>query len=86
MEQTTQGTNSRSTSKSGLRLAPLLVEDCGAFSLDSGDDYNEFVFRVAEHIAQSDVDRGIIFGGSGQGEAMQANRVQGVRAGSVLRR
>ncbi|MYE38120.1 MAG: RpiB/LacA/LacB family sugar-phosphate isomerase [Candidatus Spechtbacteria bacterium SB0662_bin_43] len=66
--------------KDWLASRSFAVEDCGAFSLDIGDDYNEFVFRVAEHIAQSNVDRGIIFGGSGQGEAMQANRVQGVRA------
>lgn len=58
----------------------LEYEDMGAVSLDDGDDYNEFVYRVAEKVGQSNVDRGIIFGGSGQGEAMQANRVYGVRA------
>lgn len=60
------------------------VEDCGAFELNENDDYPDFIFPVAEKVAKdwkNGVENlGIIFGGSGQGEAMVANRVNGVRA------
>ena len=56
------------------------VSDMGAYSFDASDDYNEFVGAVALRVQQDSDSRGIIFGGSGQGEAMQANRVKGVRA------
>lgn len=57
------------------------VEDCGAFVLDPEDDYNSYILKAARAVAENpDVNRGIIIGGSGQGEAMQANRVKGVRA------
>jgi len=56
------------------------VEDCGAFTLDNEDDYPDFIQPVAEKVAQNPESFGIILGGSGQGEAMCANRVTGVRA------
>lgn len=60
------------------------VEDCGAFELDENDDYPDFIFPVVEKVEGDWKDGiknlGIIFGGSGQGEAMVANRVKGVRA------
>ena len=55
------------------------VEDCGTFD-DKACDYPDFVFPVAEKVAQDKVSRGIILGGSGQGEAIAANRVNGIRA------
>ncbi|MEK7554369.1 MAG: RpiB/LacA/LacB family sugar-phosphate isomerase [Patescibacteria group bacterium] len=57
------------------------IEDCGAFSLDPEDDYPTFV-RLAAKAVADDPDRrkAIIIGGSGQGEAMVANRYHGVRA------
>jgi ribose 5-phosphate isomerase B len=42
-------------------------------------DYPRFVRPVAEAVARGDADRGIVLGGSGNGEAMAANRVRGVR-------
>lgn len=57
------------------------VKDHGAFSFDAGDDYPDFIRPAAEAVAASpEIDRAIILGGSGQGEAMVANRLPGVRA------
>lgn len=56
-------------------------EDKGAHSLDPTDDYPDFIHPVAEAVSlDSENNRGVILGGSGQGEAMAANRAQGVRA------
>jgi ribose 5-phosphate isomerase B len=57
------------------------VEDKGAFKYDPEDDYPDFIRRVAIDVARDpEGSRGIIMGGSGQGEAMCANRVLGARA------
>jgi len=51
----------------------------GPASIDPDDDYPDFIFPAARKVAAGEYDLGIIMGGSGQGEAMAANRVQGVR-------
>lgn len=56
------------------------VIDHGAYELDPDDDYPDFVLPVAIAVTEDENSRGIILGGSGQGEAMVANRVQGIRA------
>ena len=57
------------------------VADEGAFKLDPNDDYPDFIEIVAKQVAADPENhRGIIFGGSGQGEAMCANRFKRVRA------
>lgn len=56
------------------------VKDMGAFEYNADDDYPDFVRLVAEAVAKEPESRGIILGGSGQGEAMCANRVAGARA------
>ncbi|MFA5942679.1 MAG: RpiB/LacA/LacB family sugar-phosphate isomerase [Candidatus Paceibacterota bacterium] len=56
------------------------VEDMGAFSEERDDDYPDYATPLAERVAGEIDARGIIIGGSGQGEAMAANRVKGVRA------
>jgi ribose 5-phosphate isomerase B len=43
------------------------------------DDYPDFIFPAAAAVAAGECERGFIMGGSGQGEAMTANRVKGVR-------
>jgi len=56
-------------------------EDLGAFSYDAQDDYPDFVHKVGRKVADDPKNnRGIVLGGSGQGEAMVANRHKGVRA------
>jgi ribose 5-phosphate isomerase B len=60
------------------------VQDFGAYELNGDDDYPDFMKPLAEKIASGDNDtRGIIIGGSGQGEAMAVNRVKGVRAAVI---
>lgn len=54
------------------------VTDYGTDS-DEPVDYPAFVRPVAEAVARGEFDRGIVLGGSGNGEAMAANRVRGAR-------
>ena len=56
------------------------VEDKGAYSLDPQDDYPDFVKPVAEAVSKDPNSRGIVLGGSGQGEAICANKFKGIRA------
>lgn len=55
------------------------VEDKGAFEYKADDDYPDFIKLVAEAVVQDSESYGIILGGSGQGEAMCANRIPGAR-------
>lgn len=66
------------------------VEDCGATELNTDDDYTIYIAKAARTISlDPENNRAIILGGSGQGEAMLANRFPNVRAvvyyGSVPR-
>jgi len=54
------------------------VKDLGTFS-EEAVDYPVFIRPAAEVVARGECDRGIVFGGSGNGEAMVANKVHGVR-------
>lgn len=59
------------------------VYDCGALTLEPGDGYPEYMARAAESVkndALHDPSMAVIFGGSGQGEAIVANRFRHVRA------
>ena len=55
------------------------VKDVGTFAADPPVDYPLFIRPAAEAVARRECDRGIVFGGSGNGEAMVANKVRGVR-------
>ena len=54
------------------------VKDMGTYSAESVD-YPEWIRPVARAVAAGDYDRGIILGGSGNGEAIVANKIKGVR-------
>ena len=54
------------------------VTDFGTHS-DEPVDYPLFIRPVAEAVARGRFDRGIVLGGSGNGEAMVANRIRGIR-------
>src|SRR3990167_3486735 len=56
------------------------VEDKGALSYNEDDDYPDFVKLIADEVGKDPKAKGIVIGKSGQGEAMCANRVKGVRA------
>ena len=55
------------------------IKDFGALEYDRLDDYPDFILPAAKYISEHKL-IGIIFGGSGQGEAMAANRIKGIRA------
>jgi ribose 5-phosphate isomerase B len=54
------------------------VVDFGTFS-EEPVDYPVFIFPVAKAVARGEAERGIVLGGSGNGEAMAANRIKKVR-------
>lgn len=56
------------------------VIDHGNTKLDENDDYPDYVTDFAKAVASDVESRGIVFGGSGEGEAMCANRIVGARA------
>jgi len=79
------------TDHAGFELKEFLLEyvrdelgheviDCGASELNPDDDYPVYMKVVAESVSGDGDAKGIILGGSGQGEAMAANRFPGARA------
>ena len=67
------------------KLIPFLIDlgyevvDKGAFSYNEDDDYPDFVEPVAEAISTDTEAKGIVIGGSGEGEAMATDRFPPVR-------
>src|SRR5213082_930702 len=55
------------------------VKDVGTFAAEPPVDYPLFIRPAAEAVARGECERGVVLGGSGNGEAMAANRVRGVR-------
>jgi ribose 5-phosphate isomerase B len=56
------------------------VIDFGAID-DNPSDYPDYCYPVAESVSRGESDLGIVFGGSGNGEAIVANKVKGIRCG-----
>ncbi|CQD23075.1 ribose-5-phosphate isomerase B [Mycobacterium lentiflavum] len=73
----------------GFELKQRLIEhlsesghqpvDCGAFSYDGDDDYPTFCISAALRTVGDPGSLGIVFGGSGNGEQIAANKVPGAR-------
>lgn len=59
------------------------VLDVGTHAALPPVDYPDYCFPVGELLARGEVDRGVVLGGSGIGEAIAANKVAGVRAALV---
>ncbi|MBV9470040.1 MAG: ribose 5-phosphate isomerase B [Abitibacteriaceae bacterium] len=55
------------------------VQDFGTYAATPPVDYPRFIRPVAEAVARGEFERGVVLGGSGNGEAMAANRVKKVR-------
>ena len=66
--------------KAALLADGHTVRDFGTNS-DAACDYPDFIRPVAEAVARGEFERGIVLGGSGNGEAIVANRVRGIRCG-----
>ena len=63
-----------------LEMKEYEVVDHGAFEYEEEDDYPDFILPTVVEVSQDPNSLGIILGGSGQGEAMVANRIPGIRA------
>lgn len=55
------------------------VQNFGPSKFNQDDDYPDFIIPAAKAVASGECARGIILGGSGQGEAMAANKIKGIR-------
>src|SRR5580693_2037535 len=66
-----------------LRTAGHEVVDFGAYNLNPGDDYPDFVTPLARSVAAGTVERGVAVCGSGVGAAVCANKIPGIRAGLI---
>ena len=60
------------------------IEDLGAFQLNLEDDYPDFIIPTAQKVSQNPDSLGIVIGRSGNGEAIAANKIKGIRAAVCL--
>jgi len=70
--------------KAYLAQNNISAEDLGAHTLDPEDDYPDFIIPVAKKVTSDPASLGIIIGRSGNGEAIAANKVRGIRAALCL--
>jgi ribose 5-phosphate isomerase B len=63
-----------------LRSLGHQVDDLGTESANLSVDYPPICAAVARRVVRGEADRGVVLGGSGQGEQMAANKVHGARA------
>lgn len=81
------GLEFKDTLTNHLRAQGHEVIDHGAYDYNAQDDYPEFIIAAAEAVATdaraSVPTLGVVFGGSGNGEQIAANKVQGIRAALV---
>ena len=70
----------KNTIKDHLLAGGYEVIDCGAHTYDADDDYPAFCIAAAQGVVDNPGSLGIVLGGSGNGEQMAANKVEGIRA------
>jgi len=70
----------KSTVVDAVRTLGHQVVDCGAFALEPGDDYPDFVAAVAHALIEGRADRGVLVCGSGVGASVAANKFAGIRS------
>jgi ribose 5-phosphate isomerase B len=56
------------------------VKDCGALVYDKNDDFPDFIAKAASGVSENPGSIGIVFGKSGAGECIVANKLKGIRA------
>lgn len=66
--------------KDYLKSENFDVEDCGAFQLDPNDDYPVLISKAAGKISKEPTSFAVVFGKSGAGEEIVANKFENVRA------
>ena len=66
-----------------LKSAGYEVKDFGAYQLNTGDDYPDFVIPLSTALANGKVTRGIAICGSGVGACIAANKIAGVRSSLI---
>ena len=74
------GFNLKEKVKKTLTESGYDVEDCGAYEFEPTDDYPDYIKKAAENVSRNPKDKALIFGSSGEGEAIVANKFKGVRA------
>ncbi len=76
------GVNLRDFIKDKLQNDPRVKEvlDFGVADADDKTEYPIICIKVAEAVARGEADRAVLFGGTGLGEAISANKVRGIRA------
>jgi ribose 5-phosphate isomerase B len=62
-----------------LKSLGFETEDCGPFEFNKDDDYPDLISKAAQNVSENPESFGIVFGGSGQGEAIVANKFKNVR-------
>jgi ribose 5-phosphate isomerase B len=62
------------------KLKGFEILDFGPFAYDEKDDYPDFVIPMSRALVKDRTIRGIIIAGSGEGEAIVANKIKGIRA------
>ncbi len=70
--------------KTFLTENKIEFDDLGAYSFNPEDDYPDFIIPVARKVTEDPHSLGIVIGRSGNGEAIAANKVQGIRAALCL--
>ena len=66
-----------------LRSSGYEIVNFGAYQMNPGDDYPDFIIPMARAVAAGEVERGVALCGSGVGASIAANKVPGVRAGLI---
>lgn len=69
--------------KTALDTKGIPYDDLGPYAFAKDDDYPDYCIPVAEAVARNKGAKGIVVGGSGEGEAIVANKVKGIRAAVV---
>ena len=74
------GFNLKETVKPWLEKKGYQVADLGPTIYNSQDDYPDYVIPLAKKVSKNKNSLGIVLAGSGQGEAIAANKIKGIRA------